>query len=90
MKYLLNIILFILFTYFPFNALAHSGMTNYDGCHMNNSVWPAQYHCHQKKSNNIFQTKYCLNVNFNKYCGYAQSTCYALQRKHGGYCSIDW
>tara|TARA_X000001036_G_scaffold234899_1_gene219316 strand:+ start:178 stop:444 length:267 start_codon:yes stop_codon:yes gene_type:complete len=81
----------------PSSLFAHSGGTNAAGCHMKHS-YPQNYHCHQKKQNswggssNMFnlRTTYCLNVNFDKYCGYSQNYCYALQRQYGGYCSIDF
>ena len=77
----------VFFILFANMANAHGGMTNSDGCHMNHSI--GQFHCHQKKRN-FYETTYCLNVNFEKYCGYARSTCNSLQREYGGYCSVDW
>lgn len=61
-------ILIILITLLPKIVFSHSGMTNQGGCHMN--YFTQEYHCHQQKQTNPFQTYYCINYQFQQYGPY--------------------
>ncbi|MEZ4818760.1 MAG: YHYH domain-containing protein [Bdellovibrionota bacterium] len=55
------------------NSYSHSGRTNADGCHTNHSN--GSYHCHNAGISNADHETYCLVLNKEKRCGYAESTC---------------
>ncbi|MFC0445355.1 YHYH domain-containing protein [Pseudidiomarina halophila] len=83
MKSLALAIITILIVFINVNAEAHSGRTNAAGCHTNNKT--GNYHCHNAKTPTT--TTYCHVFNGTSRCGYAYSSCQALVRKHGGYCT---
>jgi len=68
----------------PFSAHAHSGGTNADGCHTDHRT--GDYHCHTPKYPRAGQETFCLVVNGERRCGYAQSTCQNLASRYGGFC----
>ena len=67
---------FILLLFFisPY-AIAHSGNTNQQGCHVNSRT--GDYHCHQPKTQNQYRENWCIVSGYNQYCGYSSyNSCY--------------
>ena len=90
-----NILFIIIFIYFIFNfkAFSHSGNTNAGGCHMNNST--ANYHCHELKQTNTYQTYYYIKHQGETYGPYTSySSCMNAIRGAGvygfAYCSTQY
>ena len=85
MKYFL-----IIFLLLPSFTLGHSGNTNQGGCHMNYAT--AEYHCHNRKQINPYQTYYCVNHNLQQYGPYkSYSSCQGAINGAGiigAYCSV--
>ena len=74
----------------PISVFAHSGNTNQGGCHMN--YYTAEYHCHQRKTINPYQTYYCINYNLEQYGPYKSlQTCQSAMYGAGiigGFCNV--
>ena len=85
MKTLLTLLLLI-----PSLSFSHSGGTNQGGCHMNYAT--GDYHCHQPKQTNPYQTYYCINYSLQQYGPY--KTYWTCQNAINGagligaYCSV--
>ena len=85
MKHFLILLLLI-----PSLSLSHSGGTNQGGCHMD--YYTGDYHCHQPKQTNPYQTYYCINYSLQQYGPY--KTYWTCQNAINGagligaYCSV--
>ena len=88
---LLVLIIFLFLFLFTFNLYAHSGRTGPSGCHMD--YQRAEYHCHQKKYYNTFETYYYIHYQGQVYGPYSSySTCTNAARGAGiwgYYCSTS-
>ena len=75
---------------FSKNIYSHSGNTNQGGCHMNYAT--AEYHCHNRKQTNPYQTYYCVNHNLQQYGPYkSYASCQGAINGSGiigAYCSV--
>ena len=84
------ILIFVLSFLYSINANSHSGNTNAGGCHMNYAT--AEYHCHNRKQINPYQTYYCVNHNLQQYGPYkSYSSCQSAINGAGiigAYCSV--
>ena len=84
-KLILTLLLLI-----PSLSFSHSGGTNQGGCHMNYAT--GDYHCHQPKQTNPYQTYYCINYSLQQYGPY--KTYWTCQNAINGagligaYCSV--
>ena len=85
------ILIFGLSFLYSINANSHSGNTNAGGCHMNYAT--ANYHCHQTKQTNPYQTYYYIKYQGQSYGPYTSySSCQAAIRGagvYGAYCSTS-
>jgi len=92
-SFIVKIILGILFLglLLSGNANSHSGNTNAGGCHMNYTT--AQYHCHNKKQTNPYQTYYYIKHQGQTYGPYTSfSSCMSAIRGAGvmgAFCSTS-
>lgn len=76
---------------FSNNVFAHPGATGPNGCHMNYSN--GNYHCHQTKTPDPYQTYYYIKYQGNSYGPYStKSSCMNAineAKLYGAYCSTS-
>lgn len=79
-------LLIVLFFVSPY-AMAHSGNTNQQGCHVNYGT--GVYHCHQPKTQNQYRENWCIKQDYRTVgCGYSSynSCASAAASVDYGYC----
>ena len=85
------ILIFLLTLFVSMYSYSHSGRTGPSGCHMD--YQRAEYHCHQKKYYNTFETYYYIHYQGQVYGPYSSySTCTNAARGAGiwgYYCSTS-